>query len=121
MRRVWKTFCSYVWWTHRRGGFHYDVMVTLILLFVFLMPRSIFHDKPTVRNPHQTEVVVRPEGDHFIYEIDASAVQPGNRDEIKDELRKIIEPIAGEIEVVDAKPVRDAKGHIKSYQAWVTR
>ena len=26
---------SYFYWTYPRGGFHYDVMVTLILLFIF--------------------------------------------------------------------------------------
>ena len=42
---------SYVLWTHPRGGFHYDVMVTLILAFIFLTPSSIFKDKPQDRKP----------------------------------------------------------------------
>ena len=29
---------SYFYWTYRRGTFHYDVMVTLILLFIFITP-----------------------------------------------------------------------------------
>ena len=38
MRQILK---SYVFWTYPRGSFHYDVMVTLILLFLFVSPRLI--------------------------------------------------------------------------------
>ena len=31
-----KVLRSYFFWTYERGSFHYDVMVTLILLFLFL-------------------------------------------------------------------------------------
>ena len=75
MRRVWDTIKSYILWTHSRGSFHYDVMVTVILLFIFLTPRGWFRDKPVEHRPHQTEVVVQPDGhDGFIYEVDAAAV-----------------------------------------------
>ncbi len=29
---------SYFYWTYSRGSFHYDIMVTLILLFIFVTP-----------------------------------------------------------------------------------
>ena len=29
---------SYLFWTYERGSFHYDVMVTLILAFIFVTP-----------------------------------------------------------------------------------
>jgi hypothetical protein len=42
-----KLLRSYLWWTYERGSFHYDVMVTLILIFMFVSPRLIdFKDKP---------------------------------------------------------------------------
>ena len=39
---------SYLFWTYQRGTFHYDVMVTAILIFMFLTPHfidflAIFH------------------------------------------------------------------------------
>ena len=44
---------SYIWWTYDRGTIHYDVMVTLILLFIFLAPRFIdFRDKPAGPGMH---------------------------------------------------------------------
>lgn len=48
-----KTIKGYIWWTYERGSFHYDVMVTIILLFIFLAPHLIdFRDKPPALNAH---------------------------------------------------------------------
>ena len=40
MQRILK---NYLFWTYPRGSFHYDVMVTLILLFIFITPMPFFH------------------------------------------------------------------------------
>ena len=69
------TIRGYILWSYERGSLHYDIMVTLILLFVFLSPYFInFKDKPVERNPHPTGVVVIP-GDkaNLIYQIQAPA------------------------------------------------
>jgi hypothetical protein len=123
MSRIWRTIRSYIWWTHQRGDFHYDVMVTVILLFIFLAPNWIaFNDKPTERNPHQTAVVtVIPDGADFIYRIDASAVDGDNDAEIRSNLMRIIEPIAGEVVLLRYEPEADPKGHVKWYRAWIQR
>ncbi|MFB3815292.1 MAG: hypothetical protein ACE14L_14395 [Terriglobales bacterium] len=119
---MWQTIRGYVWWTHKRGSFHYDVMVTLVLLFIFLAPRWIdFKDRPAERNPHQTGVVVLPDGDQFVYQIDPSAVQGSDDAAIRKDLVRVIEPIAGEITLVRYEVVRDSKGHVKAYKAWVYR
>ncbi len=45
MNRILK---SYFYWTYKRGAFHYDVMVTLILLFIFITPHLwSYGDKPS--------------------------------------------------------------------------
>jgi hypothetical protein len=123
MSHVWATIRGYIWWTHERGSFHYDVMVTLILLFIFLAPNWVnFNDKPTERNPHQTAIVtVIPDQGDFIYQIDASAVQGGNPTDTRNELMQIIEPIAGEIVLLRYEVVSDHKGRVVSYRAWVRR
>ncbi len=122
MSRVWQTIRGYIWWTYKRGSFHYDVMVTLILLFIFLAPRWIeFNDKPTERIPHQTGVLVVPDGDQFVYQIEAAAVQGTDAASIRRDLVRVIEPIAGAIDLVRYEAVRDGKGHIKSYKVWVRR
>lgn len=120
MSRVWQAIRGYIWWTYPRGSLHYDVMVTLILAFVFLAPVWVdFHDKPTERVPHQTGVVVTPEGDSLVYQIEASAVTANDDATIREQLTRVVEPIAGEVEVVRYEAVRDEKGQVKTYKAWV--
>jgi hypothetical protein len=123
MNRIWRTIRSYILWTHDRGSMHYDVMVTLILAFLFVTPYFVnFKDKPVARTPHQTEIVVLPDGDKgFIYQVEAGAVRGGDDSAVRGSLERIIEPIAGEVEVRRYEAVRDGKGHIIAYKAWVRR
>ncbi|MGH9533240.1 MAG: hypothetical protein ACRD2E_00105 [Terriglobales bacterium] len=37
---------SFLWWSYPRASLEYDVMVGLILAFIFLVPRGFFHDQP---------------------------------------------------------------------------
>ncbi len=36
----------YIFWDYRRGVWQYDVMVGLILAFIFVVPREWFRDQP---------------------------------------------------------------------------
>src|SRR6266481_5562797 len=36
----------FILWDYKRAGWQYDVMVGLILLFIFLTPRDWFRDQP---------------------------------------------------------------------------
>jgi hypothetical protein len=123
LTRVWRTIRGYILWTHDRGSVHYDVMVTLILAFLFVTPYFInFKDKPVDRTPHQTEIVVLPDGGRgFIYQVQAAAVHGGDDAAIRGSLERIIEPIAGEIEISRYEAVRDRKGKLIAYRAWVSR
>jgi hypothetical protein len=40
MGAIWRTIRGYILWSYERGSLHYDIMVTLILLFVFVSPHS---------------------------------------------------------------------------------
>ncbi|HTS75813.1 MAG TPA: hypothetical protein VMG40_06390 [Bryobacteraceae bacterium] len=40
----------FIFWDYGRGSWQYDVMVGLILAFIFLMPREIFNDQPKAAN-----------------------------------------------------------------------
>ena len=122
MSRIWKTVRSYILWTYERGSMQYDVMVTLILAFIFLAPIWVnFRDKPIERATHQSEVVVFPDRQSgFVYQVDASAVQ-GDPTTVEADLLRVIEPISGEVDITRYEAVRDAKGHIVAYKVWATR
>jgi len=122
MSKLRQVLGGYFWWTYPRGSVHYDVMVTLILAFIFLAPLAInFGDKPTVRAPHQTETVVRPDGDGFLYKVDADAVNGSTDSEIRESLLRVLEPISGEITIDRYEAVRDSKHKIIAYQVWAHR
>ena len=116
------TLKGYLWWTYPRGSAPYDVMVALILAFIFLVPIWVnFRDKPVERSPHQTEVIVQQAGDGFLYKVDASAVKGGSEAEVRESLLRIIEPIAGDVSVDRYEPLRDGNHKVIAYKVWVHR
>jgi len=120
---VWRTIRGFILWSHERGTIQYDVMVTLILLFVFFSPRLInFNDRPVERNPHSTGVVVYPDGaGGLVYEVDAKAVHSGDDSAVQTQLLRVIEPISGETSILRYEAVTDKKGKVVSYKVWVFR
>ena len=124
-----KLLKSYFYWTYERGSFHYDVMVTLILIFLFFSPRFIdFKDRPVETVAlRSSEVLVKEAGTEgrsarFLYQIRADDMGGASTDdERKAAILRVIEPISGEVTLERYEPVRDAQGHIIAYNAWVLR
>ena len=121
MNAIWRTIRGYILWQYERGTLHYDIMVTLILIFIFASPRVInFNDKPIGRNPHPTDVVVTTDVDgRLIYQVAASAITPGDDQAVREQLLRIIEPISGAVSIVSYEPV--SKGNVQSYKVVVRR
>ena len=121
MNRIWRTLKGYFWWTYDRGSLHYDVMVSVILLFIFVSPRFInFKDKPTETVLTPKWVIVLPD-DHggMIFEVDAAAVK-GN-DDVEGQLLRTIEPITGEVKIAGYETVKDRLGRPAKYRVKIQR
>jgi hypothetical protein len=120
---------SYVFWTYERGSFHYDVMVTLILIFLFLSPHVIdFKDRPVETVAlHASEVLVKEAGtvgtsSRFVYQIRADEMGSIKTDvELRGAILRAVEPISGEVTLERYEPVVDAQGKVIAYDAWVLR
>lgn len=123
MNAIWRTIRGYILWQYERGTLHYDIMVTLILIFILFSPRVInFNDKPIARNPHPTDVVVTADAEgRLVYQISASAISPGDYNSVRDQLLRIIEPISGAVSIVSYDPVSDGRGKIQSYKVLAQR
>ena len=123
MNAIWRTIRGYILWQYERGTLHYDIMVTLIIIFVLFSPRVInFNDKPIGRNAHPTDVVVTTDGQgHLMYQVEASAVTPGDDREIREQLLRIIEPISGAVSILSYEAVPGRNGHVQSYKVTATR
>jgi hypothetical protein len=120
---AFSTIRSYVLWQHERGTLHYDIMVTLILIFIFFSPRVInFNDKPAAADLHRTGVVVSSDASgELVYEIEASRISAGGDAEIRAQLLSIIETISGAASIVKYEKVADASGKTQEYRVWVKR
>ena len=121
MSKVLRTIRDFVLWSYERGTLQYDVMVTLILLFVFFSPYWInFHDKPVERNPHPSGVVVTPvAGGLFIYQIEGPAISATDDATVRQQLLRIVEPISGEVSITRYESLRDRQGRVLTYKVWV--
>jgi hypothetical protein len=126
---MFKLIRNYIFWAYERGSFHYDVMVTAILIFMFVSPRLIdFKDKPVETVAlHASEVLVREAGtsggsSRFIYQVRADDMSGARNDpERRAAILRVIEPISGEVSLERYEPIRDAQGKIVAYNAWVLR
>ena len=122
MSRAWRTIKGYLFWTYERGSFHYDVMVTLILIFIFVSPHFInFKDQPAEHLPHPTGIAITPQGNSLVYEVDATIVDAQDESMVRANLLRVIQPISGKVTIVKLDPLRDASGHIVTYRALVRK
>lgn len=119
---VWRTIGNYIFWNYQRGSIHYDIMVTLILVFIFVTPLFVnFKDKPVEHSPHLTAVVVIPQaGGGVVYQVPAAAVSGESDTSIRKELQRIIVPIAGAASISRYEKTSDAAGE-PVYQVWVKK
>jgi hypothetical protein len=127
---MFKLIRSYIFWSYERGSFHYDVMVTAILIFMFVSPHFIdYNDKPVETVAlHASEVLVREAGttssgsSRFMYQVRADDMGTATTDaERQTAILRVIEPISGEVTLERFEPVRDAQGKVVAYNAWVLR
>jgi hypothetical protein len=121
-----KVLKSYFYWTFPRGSFHYDVMVTLILLFIFVTPWLWDYGARPTRGTGPTHPIqVTSDGNHgFIVTVAASDVavpRSASDNEVRKLLRKAIEPVTGDaVSVVRWETAQDAQGDAV-WKIWARR
>ncbi|HEY0565170.1 MAG TPA: hypothetical protein VGC88_06275 [Terriglobales bacterium] len=107
---MWKALKSYIWWTHPRGSLQYDVMVTLILAFIFASPHFIdFRDKPRLAEAHQSErEYVIPASDLGAPDGDVTAA-----------LQRRLQSQDNHAEIEHFEALHDSSGNIAAYRVFV--
>ena len=128
-RRSFKqVLLSYFYWTYSRGSFHYDVMVTLILLFIFLtpwIPGFSYGDKPSTAAALIHPIQVVSDGGHGVIitvAVSDANVPAGASDaQVKKALRKAVEPVTGDAVFVEKwETFSDAQGNAE-WRVWAHR
>ena len=127
-RTVKEVLLSYFYWTYSRGSFHYDVMVTLILAFIFVTPWLWnYGDKPArIGGPLHPIQVIGNDGQGVIVTVQASDVDldlhtSAPNPVVKKALRTAIEPVTGDDVFVEYwETGTDAQGH-PVWKVWAHR
>jgi len=119
---------SYFFWTYPRGCVHYDVMVTLILLFIFVTPWLWnYGDKPSsAAGPAHPIQVVGDGGRGLIVTVPASEVDldlktTASEQVVKKTLRQAVEPVVGDaVSVKHWETAVDTQGNW-TWKVWARR
>ena len=97
----------FILWDYRRASWQYDVMVALILIFLFATPREWFRDQPKV-----------PKGSQIFW-IEAALLKPENESNRLAEVSAVLKSRTGKMQTVTAvEPVYDSERELKGYMAF---
>ena len=106
----------WILWDYPRGSLQYDVMVALILAFIFLTPRDIFRDQP---QPKQV-VMVQGEGAGAVFWLEAELLEGVPEEQIRARVEELIRQKArtGRFTVTRVEPIFDAEKQVKGFMAF---
>lgn len=117
---------SYFYWDYPRGSIQYDVMVTLILLFIFVAPHLWnFGARPTPMTGISHPIQVTVNGTNgllvTVQAVDVNVPAGASDREVKAALRKAIEPVTGDAVSVEGwKTATNSEGNLE-WQVWAHR
>ncbi len=113
---------SYFFWTYERGSFHYDVMVTLILAFIFITPFVWnYGDRPEPQKLATNSVLVKVAGPgSFVYDVPAGQIHNGSAP-LDAQLEQEIEAVSGTVTLDSYEAVKEPGGKVVTYRVWAHR
>lgn len=117
MSVIFRSLKHFFFWTYERGTWQYDVMVGVILAFIFFTPRHVFHERPSPAEAEHVQQVRGPEG--VGYQMEARLLA-GSAKGLQISAEQILEEVTGkDIEIKSIQPVLDAQGHVTAYNVWI--
>jgi hypothetical protein len=123
LRKLGAAIYRGLFWTYERGTWQYDIMVALILGFIFLTPRGWFRDQPNL--PETSGVVLVSSNDHEkVYQLRAAVLQLKQEAKAEEAIRKgaerVLQSYTGKpVQITRIQPEMDKRGEVVSYAVWV--
>ena len=109
----------FILWEYPRGSWQYDVIVGVILAFLFLTPRGWFRDQPRV--PNATGIAVLPsEHGSSVFFIDKELL-PGAaapEQQTVQATQALRSRLGNRLTVTRVEPIRTAEGELQGYMAF---
>ena len=109
----------FIFWDYPRGGWQYDVMVGIILVFVLATPRGWFRDQP--RTPMVSSIAVVP-GEHgtSVYWVEPELLAGLSKEEQNQKLPDLLKRFTKRktLTVTRVEAVPDSDGETKGYMVF---
>ena len=107
-----QSLLNVLFWAYERGSKPYDLVVILILAFIFVTPRAWFDDRPTLQltdlRNHQGIVEVTHRSDGGSYLVDARLVEARRSQKLEDAVTEILRPrISKSFTIKSVEPLRE--------------
>jgi hypothetical protein len=109
----------FILWDYARGSWQYDVMVGIILAFIFLTPRDWFRDQPRI--PQASSIALLPaEHGSSQFLVDTALLAGVPEDQWAARLTELLRTRMGKptLTVTRVEPIRDSEGEPQEYIAF---
>lgn len=116
MRGIYAALKRFVLWDYPRGSLPYDIMVALILAFIFLTPREFFRDQPKPKDV----VMIPSEAGASVFWIDPELLVSYAEQERPARAEALLrnQSRGQRLRLVRLEPIFDAEKEIKGFMAF---
>jgi hypothetical protein len=105
----------WIFWEFSRGSWQYDVIVAVLLAFIFLTPREIFRDQPRASGV----VLVPSSGTGRVFYIDHDALDQVAEEKRRSEANRLIEAKYKErLDIVRVETLYGSENDVKGFLAY---
>lgn len=109
----------FILWDYPRASWQYDVMVALILAFIFLTPREWFRDQPRI--PTASSIAPLPsENGSSVFFVSSELLDGVAENQRAATLTQVLRARTSDrqLRVTRVKPVLDSEGGLQGYMAF---
>ena len=119
LRALGRTIFRGIFWQAERATWQYDIMVALILGFIFLTPRSFFNDRPAEAAAGDLVRLSSTEGE-VVYQMRASLMEAERAGSVEQVALRVLAKTTGKpVRVLRVVPNKDASGQVVSYAVFI--
>ena len=116
--RIREGLKSALLWRYRRGSWQYDVIVALILAFIFLSPKAFFNDQPSSGVLHEVDA---PGEGTRVFWIEPELLAGEPIDASTERLQDLLRDRSGEtLDIVRTETALDESGNIRAYLVYAS-
>ena len=118
-KRLGRLIYKGIFWDAERATWQYDIMVALILGFIFLSPRAWFNDRPAEAAAGDLVRVSGGEG-RAVYQMRAGLMERERAGSVEQVARRVLAASTGRpVRVLEVVARRDTSGQVVSYEVSV--